>query len=222
MISIHVGDGSCKAFHVQQSTLEDACPYFAKALQDKGFREGQQGYLNFPHDDLEAWEMLLYWIRKQGLPRTLYDLDPLITCWVMGDKYGIPGFQDAVMLEMLRIFEHRAPKVREVAYALEHTANGSILRKLLVQQLADGVYESGGTTIGEVEENIMGYGVLGEWMEACKLLEQDSGVFSWPFSQEQSVSTKREGRASWRDYLIGQPPAQHWVYEYIRVECNRA
>ncbi|KJX99911.1 hypothetical protein TI39_contig348g00012 [Zymoseptoria brevis] len=110
LIRVFVGGGH-DVFHVQQQALETISPYFTNALKHDRFKEGKDGVLELPEDEVDVWKVLLHLVLCRKLPSSLVTKDCMLTkenvllavrCWTMGDKYGIKEFQDTVMLRLLR------------------------------------------------------------------------------------------------------------------------
>ncbi|SMQ55185.1 unnamed protein product [Zymoseptoria tritici ST99CH_3D7] len=118
LIKIFIGGSTASPIQVQQQMLERLSSFFAKALQEDAYLEGIHGVLRFPEDEMDVWEVLIYWMFCRNLPKSLVaaedcfnsckftngtqNLPLAVRCWTTGDKYGIGDFQDAIMLPILR------------------------------------------------------------------------------------------------------------------------
>ncbi|SMQ55183.1 unnamed protein product [Zymoseptoria tritici ST99CH_1A5] len=158
LISISIG-GSSDAVQVQQQFLQNLSPYFANALKHDRFKEGREGVLNFPEDDMDVWKTLLHWIFCRELPDFLVPESNKLTkdnlllavrCWTTGDKYGIASFQDTIILRILRhldaMQDEELGKILEVEVVLtafERTVSGSILREIFTDYMVSTMYGIG-------------------------------------------------------------------------------
>ncbi|KAK5702632.1 hypothetical protein LTR97_003578 [Elasticomyces elasticus] len=96
-------------FFIQRALLETASEYFKKVIKDTQTEDTEQVTLNFPEDDVDAWKMMLFWLVKGDVPSLqeyaevfeewmAYDRQlPLVRCWVLGEKFQLPGFQNGIM-----------------------------------------------------------------------------------------------------------------------------
>ncbi|KAK5702638.1 hypothetical protein LTR97_003584 [Elasticomyces elasticus] len=136
-------------FYISKTALEQTSEFFCGALRNQHLGDGERDTLKFPEDNLTAWKVLLFWMMKHGLPRdanlvTMVDtegkchpLDHVISvrCWALGDKYGIPTFQDFVMLELLDHLECYGSNLVTVREAFQSTTPGSPLRELMAEEV---------------------------------------------------------------------------------------
>ncbi|SMR63505.1 unnamed protein product [Zymoseptoria tritici ST99CH_3D1] len=152
LISIFIG-GSHNALQVQQQVLENLSPYFSNALKVDRFKEGRDGVMRFPEDEMDVWKTLLQWVFCRKLPKSLNtrngkltedDLHLAVRCWTTGDKYGIKDFQDTIMLRILRHLDKlplfKMIGVHIVLIAFERTPPGSLLRNLFTDFIVMAVY----------------------------------------------------------------------------------
>ncbi|KAK5740251.1 hypothetical protein LTR17_004752 [Elasticomyces elasticus] len=144
-------DGSSGTLFIWASALEAAAEYFRSALRNQQLGEGSEpDVLTFPEDDFRAWKVMLYWMVKHELP-VADDIPycPLsneaeneciatwVTCWIMGDKYGIPVFQNLVMIELIfEVDQIGPPTLGIIKFCFENTPPGSLLRELMAEELA--------------------------------------------------------------------------------------
>ncbi|KAK5136592.1 hypothetical protein LTR08_002606 [Meristemomyces frigidus] len=213
MIQIYVGaiDSDTKPYLVPQSLLETRSKYFAKALQQDAFREGHEGCLKFPNDDSDAWEVLLFWMIKNTLPDTQDNAHTMILCWVLGDKYAMPVFQDHAMLELLRTNSTQELGFEALKLALSMSAPGSKLRKLVAEELVYLANDRAVVDWGSLETMIDGMGILGDYFRAQERYHKDNYVFHSRLTSSNAHSKKQ--RAVWTDYMVGEAPAKHWIYD---------
>ncbi|KXT08991.1 hypothetical protein AC579_70 [Pseudocercospora musae] len=119
---ITIGIDGSPPIYIQQRTLESVAPWLENALMRDTFIEGQTGALHFPVDDQEAWQVLVYWIMTREVAIELTGTMKerarscilCAKCWVLGDKYDIPVFQNGVMAILLSHFlpeyTHQLPR----------------------------------------------------------------------------------------------------------------
>ncbi|KAK5708715.1 hypothetical protein LTR17_020425 [Elasticomyces elasticus] len=147
-------DSSYGTLSIWASALEGATEYFRGALRNQNLGAGgEQDVLTFPEDDFRAWQVLQYWLVKGALPKdedipslNLADddiqneglcLGTWVLCWIMGDKYDLPVFQNLVMIELIfEVDEMVPPTVDTIKFCFEHTPPGSLLRELMAEELA--------------------------------------------------------------------------------------
>ncbi|KAK4617566.1 hypothetical protein CLAFUW4_11838 [Fulvia fulva] len=212
LIKIFVGDQT-EPYEVQQSVLENACEYFVKAIKNEHLGVGNIGTLRFQNDSKDAWQLLLYFIVRGRLPEDLDLRDDsgqmlLISCWVLGDRYFLPDFQDLVMVKVLNILAFDVPDWETIRFALDNTCSGSKLRRAFADTAISYVY-SDSSTVDDVHaddaaelEDLMGVsGAVVEILAARDRLEKNK--FSWvcPFN-EATVSNPLAGE--WQDYMVGE------------------
>ncbi|KAK0782581.1 hypothetical protein LTR91_011361 [Friedmanniomyces endolithicus] len=157
LIDIYVGEMTpeTKPFRVQQLLLETMSDYFKSALQANAFAEGKEARLTFSEDSLNAWKVLMRWAFTRTVPRWTDRRDDdgidcgfellLIDCWVLGDKYQIPAFQDEVMLELLYYYKEETIGFDVVKHGVAVTSSGSALRRLLAEEVMTNNMQGGVT-----------------------------------------------------------------------------
>lgn len=199
-----------KPYLVQQAVLQTTSEYFVKALRNDSFREGREGRLHFPDDDAEAWEVLLFWMLKRKIPDLGSEEQVLIASWALGDKYGIVAFQDEVMLETLKIFNDEWVLEETIAKAIRLCAPGSKMHKLVAEELVLQVYDVGMVDRDELPSMIEGTGILVEFLGALERYTSDINAFSHRLRRH---TEEYPLLAHWTDYLDGEPPAKHWIFD---------
>ncbi|KAK4960096.1 hypothetical protein LTR10_002987 [Elasticomyces elasticus] len=203
------------------SALEAATEYFRGALRNQHpGTGGEQDVLTFPEDDFRAWKVLLHWMVKSELPEdddmpkftvspmlTDGDYTALVLCWILGDKYGIPGFQDLIMIELILQLEIQGTPMGIIRYCFVHTAPRSVLRELMAEELV--LY--------------LGVGVLED--EDGDLLDEFDGIpgFSTTLARKMMLG-KEIGRyrgrlpftsvkGAYQSFMIGKSlPKLHWYH----------
>lgn len=221
MIDIYVGavGPETKPYRVPQAVLESISTYFTKALRSDTFKEGCEGCIRFPDDDADAWEVLLFWMLKFKLPYPLGTELVMIECWALGDKYAIPAFQDEAMLQLIGHYQNTYASAQGISKALQLSTPGSKMRKLIAEELVLRVYQAKPASQwshGELEATVDGTGIIGEFLSTYQRFQEDAFVFrqrltKLSLSEVDTPQSKR--RAKWGDYLVGEPPAKHWIYE---------
>ncbi|KJX99895.1 hypothetical protein TI39_contig348g00009 [Zymoseptoria brevis] len=68
LVKVYVGDCTEHPFHVQQQLLEALSEVFENALKRDTFAEGITGVLRFPEDEMDVWEVFLYWTFNHDFP----------------------------------------------------------------------------------------------------------------------------------------------------------
>ncbi|KAL8738996.1 MAG: hypothetical protein Q9181_000278 [Wetmoreana brouardii] len=105
--------------------------------------EAKTGVITLPDDDPIVFTIFQDWLYGQGLklnqgleldPSQAADASLLLGLWIFGDKVQVPDFQNAA-IEALRNRITNPPrhfKLKDIQFAFEHTADGSPLRKLIM------------------------------------------------------------------------------------------
>lgn len=219
MINIIAGEGEKqKTFKVQEALLRTTSPVFAAALRNEHLGESERGVLRFPEDDGEAWKLLLFWIFKCELPdysqvktSSLGECDRLLIlfvhCWILGDKYQLPKFQDLIMLELLLKLQDTTLRGFALQKAVETTPPGSKLRQLAVRETVfSAIEERNGFEGYEAALNTVGFGLevvqgIERWREEGEETEYDFGTSSG------------EGRNDiWEQFMVAGGPGKHWIH----------
>ncbi|KAK5684658.1 hypothetical protein LTR17_027158 [Elasticomyces elasticus] len=115
-VIIEVGSNEqSKSYKIPKGIL-CTIPWFDRALQDGGFREGTEGKITLPEDDPASFEMFQYLLFNGRLhfesisagddPKTDLEseLGTCVKAWIFGDKYSISDLQNCVMARMCDIF----------------------------------------------------------------------------------------------------------------------
>ena len=147
-----------KVYYLQPAVLRLASPYFEKAVTN-GFKESEDKTLRLPGCDVDTFEGFLYWLCHKDIPddtgENVKDSDSyhqfLIRVWAFGDVYLMPLLQNEAMNHLLGAFDSNWPSPRAVKLAFELSSPGSIVREVLVEELADMYKRSGNDPDEEVE-----------------------------------------------------------------------
>ncbi|CAK3991947.1 Hypothetical predicted protein [Lecanosticta acicola] len=129
---------------VSEDTLRKASRYFTNELNTAN-QSGIQVTLEFPNDDLEAWKIMLYWIEHQKLPEITYEwvgesqetknTRTLCRCWLVGEKYLVPTFQNAIMNALLYAFNFKSVALDTVKEVFCNTRPQMPLRRVIAEEL---------------------------------------------------------------------------------------
>ncbi|KAK4506441.1 hypothetical protein PRZ48_000173 [Zasmidium cellare] len=134
LVRIFIGDDDSKPLLIQQSTICAASPFFKAAFTGANYEEAKSGILRLPEDDLQAWQIFIYWLLKNKIPQGS-DL-AVIKAWTLGDKYKIPQLQDDVMFAMMEEFDYFEERsMRNITHAFSYCPQGSLMRKFLADQV---------------------------------------------------------------------------------------
>ncbi|KAF2171410.1 hypothetical protein M409DRAFT_18526 [Zasmidium cellare ATCC 36951] len=134
LVSIYIGDDPTP-FLIQQSIICAASPFFKTAFTGSNtYEEAKTGILRLPEDDLQAWQIFIYWLVRAKIPQG-FGLS-VIKAWTLGDKYQIPQLQDDVMFEVMRILDdHEEQSIQVPNVAFSFCPPGSLMRKFLSDQV---------------------------------------------------------------------------------------
>lgn len=173
--------------------------------------EGTPGVLRFPEDDLEAWELMLFWMHKSTLPQEVaYPIMLLCQAWMLGDRYFLQSFQDLVMLELMCFIPGESLSLSNITMVFRGTMPGSALRQIVAEEAwsarSGGI--SGDTCMTDFDDLDGAVGVTGSMLAAAQKSAQakengDAGVHRL---------TRRD---MWEKYMVGEkPPRSHWIWSW--------
>jgi len=137
---------------VQKDVLCDGSKYFRQALNGP-FREGKSGILNFPEDSKEPWGLLLYYLHYYQMPgrgeeetQDSYLLS-LANAYLLGDKYGLAGFQNRIIDEFFEFVGNETIgddiSVECAMQVMQLLPSKCHLRTLILQQIVSDVAHLG-------------------------------------------------------------------------------
>lgn len=217
LLKIYVGrvDEDTQPFRVHEAVLEQASPYFANMMEPDAFCEDEHGVLRFPNDDLQAWEVLLYWIVHHEIPkRSIAYKDALaIRCWQLGDKYLIPDFQDHAMLSLLYTLRLGEFSFQVIEEGVLRSTAGSKLRKLVLQEAVNNVFD-GYTTQLCMLSFLDGLGCITELLYHYhkKCMYSD-------------VPQNRIGADVWEEYMMMEQEPEilkaHWAFKQLSLRKRK-
>lgn len=191
--------------------MSSASDYFNKALQPGAFKEGETACLHFPDDHAGAWEILLFWMLKHALPKGIESDDELlIHCWVLGDKYGLPSLQDETMLRLLQFYDSNCSTWPTYLLGASLTPPGSRLRRLIAEEVIDAATGDGKVATDELGrfDGIVGF--IGDLFRA-----REAHEWGGHLSFKRFGGLGPEDRPTWEEFLVGEKPQKHWVYDYV-------
>ena len=188
---------------------------FEAAIKNESWGDGEPGVLRFPEDDPQAWKIIVYYMIHLQVPSEdfvgeeerdwLGLVNVLDLCWILGDKYDMPQFQDLIMLERLRAITCGSLLPGMVLRAFEKTPPGSKLRLQAARNAVSGIYHQGNYTLDDFDGLRAFPDAMTEMMNALqRYYEEGEQSEDW----EEDVSSGN----SWKDYMIiGGGPPQHWI-----------
>ncbi|KAK3115577.1 hypothetical protein LTR53_004937 [Teratosphaeriaceae sp. CCFEE 6253] len=223
LIKIVVGDGEHEPYYIQRTILESSSDYFKKALaHESQLGSDEPGTLSFPEDDLGAWEVLLYWLLKHGLPplmhvpREFFTLPTgdfellLVRCWAMGEKYCLPSFQDLMMTTLLKWVEICSTLDRAtLEEAFSSTPPGCVMRLLAAADLALQIsHESACASRSRAMINAV------EGIRGCmgEVLNAVSEYYTRPIRPNASIAPSPDQKQQdWTKYMVAKD--HEWCLE---------
>ena len=164
-----------KTWHLPKDLLVNSSPFFAAALNGS-FAEARSKVVNFPEDDIEAFALFIQWLYigeiavddcpADDCPSDHGDDDnhfcsaattlTFVEAWILGDKLGCPIFKDLAMFGLIRALDRWLINTNAVRTAYERSAQGSKLRKILLDQVC---YDAWGHVLVDG---------AGEWMSLAR------------------------------------------------------
>ncbi|KAI6801152.1 hypothetical protein KC361_g1955 [Hortaea werneckii] len=222
LVGIKVGSNqNKKPFLVSQRRLESASKYFRRALRQDSFKEGLNGQIDFPKDDYDAWTVLVFWMMNTfNIAKEEITPDLLIKCWVLGDKYEIPEFQDQIMLELLFIFVQDYATEDIIKLGSELSPTGSVLKRLVAEEAAVALINQK-TDFESLEAAFNGNGMLRDFVLARDNCEADGKFYTSRFESlaaEERTSQEEEWNEEWRsptwqNYMLSNGSRPEWVFD---------
>jgi len=149
-------------FQVHRGLITHYSDYFRAALNKETFLEGKNGVIELELNDLDPFTTFFAWLyQRAGNPELesehidgIFDdhqndnkehrtkariwLRDCVRDWVFGDMRQAPEFQNwamSCMITALSGFNNFVFSVTAINYTYEHTMQGSMLRKLLVDSM---------------------------------------------------------------------------------------
>ncbi|KAF2164644.1 hypothetical protein M409DRAFT_25038 [Zasmidium cellare ATCC 36951] len=185
LIQIFIGDEN-EPFLVQEGLLTNASEYFAKALKHELSLGSELGVLRFPEDGpvLQAW-----------------GTKHLVLCvhaWVLGDKYLMPRFQNAVMMEFITHFrEGYLPDSKSLVNTLLRLSPaGSEIRRIIAEEVIFIMYGDQAARIKSSDLTAAdegGSGIAASLLDAFEAYKEKDGVLlRWDVAFRVDYSSLRE------------------------------
>lgn len=206
-----MGDAD-KPFLIPHNILSSqGSEYFAKALDPSTFKEGRTGRLDVPDDGVEAWKVFLFWLFHRNLPyfgsgknktQRFKEIDLLVCCWSLGDKYDIPDFQDEVMLMLMECLAVNVVHPHTVNLAFNTSSPDSHMRRIMAEEVAENLRE--GHWHEEDFKELDGEGFTYEFAKA--LVDQE------PVRSHDRLETQLDVNVFhyvWESYMVGDGPRKH-------------
>ncbi|KAI7131425.1 hypothetical protein KC343_g15973 [Hortaea werneckii] len=226
LIRIKIGTNeNDEPFLISQRTLGSASKYFRKALRQDSFQEGRTGQIDFPEDDYDAWAVLAFWMMNAfNIARKELKPDLLIKCWVLGDKYEIPEFQDQIMLELLFMVQYSY--IGDIIrLGSELSPAGSVLKRLIGDEAAVAL-KNNNVDFESLEAAFNGNGMLRDFLLARDNCEADFDFYIRRFDSlaaaelysrdEIGNRVYQEWRSpSWQNYMISNGSRPQWLLDEI-------
>lgn len=112
------------SFDARASVLDTLSAEFSSFMRNNAIQvEDGKGALTIPDDNPGAWQVLYAWKTEEDLSRYIgideeelhnpqedgesYIMS-LCHCWLLGERWDVPGFQDHMMRELLRVLYEKA------------------------------------------------------------------------------------------------------------------
>ncbi|KAI6891253.1 hypothetical protein KC318_g13908 [Hortaea werneckii] len=223
LIRIKVGSNKDdEPFLISQRRLESASEYFRKALRQDSFKEGGTGQIDFPEDDYDAWAVLMFWMMSAfHIAKDKLKPDLLIKCWVLGDKYEIPEFQDQIMLELLFMVQYNDTE-DIIRLGSELSPAGSVLKRLIAEEAAVAL-KNNNVDFESLEAAFNGNGMLRDFVLARDNCEADFDFYLRRFDSlaaqglySQDGKGNEEWRSpTWQNYMISNGSRPQWLLDEI-------
>ncbi|GIZ41564.1 hypothetical protein CKM354_000486400 [Cercospora kikuchii] len=210
LITLKIGNNPETSFSVQiqQKVLKLASTWFRNALKED--KERQTNVITLTEEDSNTWKIALFWIINRKIPEN--DFFRNVECWLLGHQYGMPHFQDQVMLQLLEDDDVRhgrfyglidfSQKYQDLVSAIP--SDSALMRFLAEQAARDWDWDKPRyhAIIAELKRDA---GFLMYYEKAEQELKLDEGHLDFPLvGFEEDVREDR--RAQWRDYMVGELP----------------
>ena len=235
IIHIFVGTGDdAERFSIQQVLLESISEYFVNAMKNEHLgNESESGVLRFPEDNLEAWQVLLCWVVGRRFPRKAMagEQELAVSCWVLGDKYGIVEFQDEAMLSLLKTIDTFQAERETIAMAFRGTPPGSKLRLLMTEEMLYnlsaterlGISHQWTLRSSDIDGILNGLNFAGELLEVQQRCTHDQDEF-WAAIGNRFEDGSSEQQSKWKEYMVGAeyPDFSKEISGYLSTRVSRA
>ena len=170
--------------------------------RDVGGRE----ILRLPDEDPTTWKLLLYWTTKRSLP---FEPDPryaddedsvsllifLSRCWICGERYAASSFQDAVMIQLLRVLKTVNVTAEVIEVAFNRAVPNSKLCALMAQEAMADLKTAEPVVTPEILQQIRGAG------NNLKVLMSAAAM-----AEDIDCSGRLEDEGVWKSFMVGNGP----------------
>ncbi|KAF7187538.1 hypothetical protein HII31_11162 [Pseudocercospora fuligena] len=138
LIKLYVADDD-EPYLIPESRLNQASEYFASAIKHEKWGAAQDGKLNFPDDDRDAFELLVFFIVEGSLPNfeslsLVATQKLLIETWAVADKYLMRDLQDLLMVAFLYPLDIDRVGWEALRCGFEKTSEGSKMWRVTAEE----------------------------------------------------------------------------------------
>ncbi|EME40827.1 hypothetical protein DOTSEDRAFT_37577 [Dothistroma septosporum NZE10] len=160
--------------------------------------------------DKDAFEILLFWLTKRCVPS--HDIDRhgegddhqeiftiLINCWLIGASYQIRAFQDAVMLELLKLLGPFSVSLITLRHAPKQSRPGSSLRAVMLEELT-----------WSIARDRFDHKDLAVLDDTPSLLSEYIPTPRRHSGHGEEDWGERVENGKWKKFLFGHGPPKHW------------
>jgi hypothetical protein len=152
--------------------------------------------------------VLLYWVIRRKFPR-----DELLKlslgrafevaemCWVLGDRYDIPEFQDDAMMVILQILNaDKALLPYGIKHTFSHTRPGSKLRILATEEPVLNIYTKR-MAFDQLDDYFNSMNFVGEFMELYERLRDPTGK-EWARVAKRLQKPGTDDCEHWKSFMV--------------------
>jgi hypothetical protein len=138
IVTFRVGSENPQDYAIHESLIKPVSEFVSLAL-DKDWKEAKERLIPLPDDDPEVFELLQTWLYNNTIPsmnpvdgvKDAAEYKMLVAAYILGDKFGITDFKDAIIDSMILKLRHTArfdARLGNMVY--DNTPERSPLRKL--------------------------------------------------------------------------------------------
>lgn len=181
--------------------------------------------LTFTEDGHALWNWLLYWITTgefgctgTKLPKS-NDIPRLVSCWLLGNSYDVPDFQDCAMIYLLRYYDNDYSKKvglnnDQIEEAFDNTVRDSPLRVLIAEEIIKEQRREGRKIIGSTRQYDSISEVPQAINEARDRFARSQG--SVPAGRSEKFSLRlhtgdMEETGLWKGFMVGDGMKLPWT-----------
>jgi hypothetical protein len=144
------------------------------------------------------------------------DEELLTLCWVLGDKYDIPNFQDVAMFTLLQLADGENVEPSTIKLAFKNTSPGCKLRLLMAEELA-AMMLHGTVGYGRVDGILNGTNFAEELLEALDRVENED---TQPIAAYRFYESHDNDEEPWKWFMVGDG-ANRFSRYVIEVRARR-